>query len=92
MGEADEFLFRPPFNTASDPQKGLFGGTNTTTAELSYAPSDNFNIRLLYNYSMIQALGGTIGGPTGEPLYGIADAGPRQGLDINPNDGGLKNS
>ena len=62
LGEADEFLPRPPFNTASDPQKGLFGGTNTTTAELSYAPTDNFNIRLLYNYSMIQALGGTIGG------------------------------
>jgi hypothetical protein len=92
LGEADEFLPRPPFNTASDPQKGLFGGTNTTTAELSYAPTDNFNVRLLYNYSMIQALGGTIGGTTGEPLYGIADAGPGQGLDINPNDGGLKNS
>lgn len=92
LGEADEFLPGPPFNTASDPQKGLFGGTNTTTAELSYAPSENFNIRLLYNYSMIQALGGTIGGTTGEPLYGIADAGAGQGLDINPDDGGLKNS
>ncbi len=92
LGEADEFLPVPPFNTASDPKKGLFGGTNTTTVELSYSPSENFTARFLYNYSMIQALGGTIGGTTGEPLYGIADAGPGRGLDVNPADGGLINS
>lgn len=92
LGEADEFLPQPPFNTASDPTKGLFGGTNTTSAELSYSPTNNFTVRLLYNRSNIQALGGTIGGATGEPLYGIADAGPGRGLDIDPNDGGLKNS
>jgi hypothetical protein len=92
LGESDEYLPEIPFNTASNPKKGLFGGTNTATAELSYSASDNFTVRLLYNYSMIQALGGTIGGATGEPLYGIADAGPGQGLDVNPNDGGLKNS
>jgi hypothetical protein len=92
LGEADEFLPGPPFNTASDPSKGLFGGTNTATAELSFSPSSNFTARFLYTRSMIQALGGTIGGPTGEPLYGIADAGPGRGLDINPNDGGLDSS
>lgn len=92
LGEADEFLPGPPFNTASDPTKGLFGGTNTTTAELSFSPSDSFTTRLLYTRSNLQALGGTVGGPTGEPLYGIADAGPGRGLDINPTDGGLGSS
>ena len=92
LGEGNEFLPGPPYNTSSDPQKGLFGGTNTTTAELSYAASDTFNLRVLYTYSMINALDGTIGGTTGEPLYGIADAGPGRGLDVNPNDGGLNNS
>jgi Carbohydrate-selective porin, OprB family/S-layer homology domain len=92
LGEADEFLPQPPFNTASDPSKGLFGGTNTTTAELSFSPSNNFTARFLYTYSNLQALGGTIGGAAGEPLYGVADAGPGRGLDVNPFDGGLGNS
>ncbi|WP_422661918.1 iron uptake porin [Pannus brasiliensis] len=93
LGEADEFLPGAPlFNTASDPNKGLFGGTNTTTAELSFSPSNNFTARFLYTWSNLQALGGTIGGATGEPLYGIADAGPGRGLDVNPNDGGLGTS
>ena len=92
LAEATEFLPQPPFNTASDPKKGLFGGTNSATVELSYAPSKDFTVRVLYNRSTIQALGGTIGGTTGEPLYGTADAGPGHGLDVNPNDGGLRDS
>jgi Carbohydrate-selective porin, OprB family/S-layer homology domain len=78
MGENTEFLsstIAPGFNTSSDPEFGLFGGTYTATAEATYSPSENFNLRLLYNRTRIQAIGGVIGGATGEPIYGIADNG-----------------
>jgi hypothetical protein len=76
LGENDEYLPSPPFNSASDPSQGLFGGTNTTTAELTYKPSDKAHIRLLYNRTNIQQIGGKIGpGGTAEPIYGIADDG-----------------
>ncbi|WP_052055522.1 iron uptake porin [Myxosarcina sp. GI1] len=97
LGESTEFLPSPPFNTASDPDKGVFGGTNTSTAELTYSPTDTFNARLMYNYthlsSDVNVVGGVIGGVTGEPIQnGLADAGAGAGLDIDPNDGGLKDS
>ena len=97
LGESTEFLPSPPFNTASDPDEGLFGGTNTSTAELTFSPTDTVNTRLMYNYthlsSDVNVVDGVIGGVTGEPLQnGLADAGPGAGLDVNPNDGGLNDS
>ena len=97
LGESTEFLPSPPFNTASDPEQGLFGGTNTSTAELTFSPTDNFNARLMYNYTHLDSgvgvVDGIVGGVTGEPLQnGLADAGPGAGLDVNANDGGLKDS
>ena len=97
LGESTEFLPSPPFNTASDPDEGVFGGTNTSTAELTFSPIDTVNTRLMYNYthlsSDVNVVDGVIGGVTGEPLQnGLADAGPGAGLDINPNDGGLNDS
>ena len=97
LGESTEFLPSPPFNTASDPEEGVFGGTNTSTAELTFSPTDTVNTRLMYNYthlsSDVNVVGGVIGGVTGEPLQnGLADAGPGAGLDVDPNDGGLKDS
>jgi hypothetical protein len=78
LGENTEFLSRsiaPGYNSASDPDFGLFGGTYTATAELTYSPSDRFNLRLLYNRSRLQQFNGVIGGATGEPIYGYADDG-----------------
>ena len=97
LGESTEFLPSPPFNTASDPDEGLFGGTNTSTAELTYSPNEKINTRLMYNYthlsSDVNIVDGVIGGVTGEPLQnGLADAGAGRGLDVDPNDGGLNDS
>ena len=97
LGESTEFLPSPPFNTASDPDEGIFGGTNTSTAELTFSPTETFNTRLMYNYthlsSDVNIVDGVIGGVTGEPLQnGLADAGAGAGLDIDPNDGGLNDS
>jgi len=75
LGESTEFLPSGLFNTANNPQDGLFGGTNTSTVELTYSPTQTFNARFLYNYSHLNALFGTIGGAMGEPIYGIADDG-----------------
>lgn len=75
LGENDEFLPSGLFNSSSNPSQGLFGGTYTATAELTFSPSDNFNLRLLYNRSRIQQIFGQIGGAIGEPLYGLADDG-----------------
>ena len=82
LGENTEFLTAPNNNTSSNPQQGLFGGTNTLSAELVYSPSRDANIRFLYTRSNIKANGGRIGGATAEPLpYGFADDG--QGGPIN---------
>ncbi|PZV18315.1 MAG: porin [Pseudanabaena sp.] len=93
LGQNTEFLNPndPDLNTASEPTRGLFGGTNTTTIELVYSPSRDANIRLLYTYSNLQAQSfpnlpnpprTLVGGAPGEPLpYGFADDG--QGGSIN---------
>ena len=78
MGENDEFLspaIASGYNTSSDPDYGVFGGTYTATAELTFSPIDTVNLRLLYNRSRTQEINGVIGGATGEPLYGVADDG-----------------
>ncbi|HEY9617038.1 MAG TPA: iron uptake porin [Microcoleaceae cyanobacterium] len=80
LGENTEFLPSVPglgFNTSSDPNFGLFGGTNTSTVEVTYSPTNNLNLRFLYNYSRLQAVNGQVGGAAGEPIpYGYVDAGP----------------
>jgi hypothetical protein len=80
LGENDEFLPAGAgtlFNSSSDPERGLFGGTWTATAELAFTPTENIGVRFLYNRSRIEARGGQIGGVTGEPLQnGLVDAGP----------------
>jgi hypothetical protein len=75
LGESDEFLPSSLFNSASNPKDGLFGGTNTVTAELAFSPSNDFTVRLLYNHSNINAIFGQVGGAIGEPIYGVADDG-----------------
>jgi len=75
LGESDEFLPSGLFNSASNPDQGLFGGTNTLTAELTFSPTENINLRFIYNRSNIQQINGQIGGAIGEPIYGLADDG-----------------
>jgi len=58
-----------------NPSQGLFGGTNTSTAELTFSPSDRANLRFLYSRSNIQQIGGLIGGANGKPINGLADDG-----------------
>ncbi|MGB3536430.1 MAG: iron uptake porin [Microcoleaceae cyanobacterium] len=96
LGENTEFLASQfGFNTASNAEFGLFGGTNTTTAQLTYSPSNKINLRFIYNHSRIQAYNGQIGGALGEPVpYGYLDAGPGNSI-FNPatgqiTSGGLK--
>lgn len=81
LGENTEFLPGGLFNSASDPDKGLFGGTNSITAELTYSPSPTFNVRLLYNRSRLDDVFGQVGGALGEPIYGFADDGSGGPLD-----------
>jgi hypothetical protein len=81
LGENTEFLSGANFNTSSNPQQGLFGGTNTLTAELVYSPSKDANFRFLYTRSNIKSNNDRIGGATAEPLpYGIADDGQGGGI------------
>jgi len=75
LGESMEFLPTSVFNSASNPSQGLFGGTNTSTAELTFSPSDRTNLRFLYSRSNIQQIGGLIGGANGKPINGLADDG-----------------
>lgn len=90
LGENTEFLpSQFGLNTSSNPRFGLFGGTNTSTAELTFSPNDKINLRFMYNYSRIQAYGGQVGGAIGEPIpYGYLDAGP--GFSEGAVGGGLK--
>ncbi|MEG4343098.1 iron uptake porin [Microcoleus sp. A003_D6] len=76
MAENTEFLNPAVFNTASNPSEGLFNSSNTITAQLEYAPSNSFNLKLIYARSSLKPYNGFIGGAVGEPLpYGYADDG-----------------
>ena len=78
LGENTEFLSsgNQNFNTSSNPNQGLFGGTNTLTTELVYSPSKDANFRFLYTRSNIKTNNGVVTGATAEPLpYGVADDG-----------------
>jgi hypothetical protein len=76
LAENTEFLKPAVFNTSSNPADGLFVATYTITGELTFSPSSNFNLRLLYTRSRLKPYNGFIGGAAGEPLpYGYADDG-----------------
>ena len=76
LGENTEFLTSALFNSSSNPAQGLFNGTNTTTAELTFSPTENINLRFMYNRTNFQQIFGTIGGALGEPIpYGYLDGG-----------------
>ena len=78
LGENTEFLNSAiGFNTSSNPSSGLFRGSNTTSAELTFSPSSTFNLRLLYTYSNLKPSSlGYLGGTVGEPVpYGLVDDG-----------------
>ncbi len=75
LGESMEFLPSSVFNSASNPSQGLFNGTNTSTVELTFSPSDRANLRFLYSRSNIRQIGGLIGAPVGRPINGLADDG-----------------
>ncbi len=75
LGESDEYLPGGLFNSASNPQQGLFNGTNVISSELTFSPTENINLRFIYNRSNIKQINGLIGGPIGEPIYGFADDG-----------------
>ena len=47
LAEATEFLTNPS-NSSSDASRGLFGGTNTLTAQIEVYPTDNLNLRFLF--------------------------------------------
>jgi hypothetical protein len=76
LAENTEFLNPAIFNTSSDPNSGLFNSSNTISAQLEYAPSSDFRLRLIYARSSLKPYNGFIGGAVGEPLpYGYADDG-----------------
>ncbi|MFP4007086.1 MAG: iron uptake porin, partial [Spirulinaceae cyanobacterium] len=86
LGENTEFLPSPFFNTSSNPAKGLFGPTSTTTVQLSLNPINNVNFNAFYTYSKLDnnvpildqngnTTGFGVGGATSEPFYGVADDG-----------------
>lgn len=77
LAENTEFLNPVAgFNTSNNPAVGLFAPTNTITAELTYSPSRDANIRLLYTRASLRATNGFIGGSAGEPVpYGFIDDG-----------------
>jgi len=80
LAESNEFV---DFNSASVPTEGLFGGTNSLTAELAFNPSPNFGIKFLYNRLNQQARQVSLNGVpidpnkyiSGVPINGIADDG-----------------
>ncbi|MEL6131486.1 MAG: carbohydrate porin [Cyanobacteria bacterium J06628_4] len=74
LAESTEFLPLP--RTPADPNKGLFGGNNTLTAQLEVRPADNLILRFLYTRTNLEPdSNGFVGGAVCEPLYDFADDG-----------------
>lgn len=75
LAEATEFVTNAS-NSSSDASRGLFGGTNTLTAQVEVYPTDDLALRFLYNRTELEAnANGFVGGAISEPLYGFADDG-----------------
>ncbi|MEB3210455.1 MAG: iron uptake porin [Leptolyngbyaceae bacterium] len=79
MAENNEFLD----STAPDPTetRGLFGGVNTLVSQLSFSPSSDFQLNLIYARTNNTPPGGDglIGGALSEPLGGLIDDGESGG-------------
>ena len=58
---------------ASQPNRGLFGSTRSFTAELTYSPSKNANVRLIYDRTRIRP--NDDGQIATRPIKGVADDG-----------------
>jgi hypothetical protein len=74
LAQNTEFL-PSSLRTASDPNTGLFGGTNSVVAQLTYSPTPNANINFLYGHSNVMP------NPVGQSqplwsIHGVADDGP----------------
>jgi hypothetical protein len=73
LAESNEFLPANVFNSAANPNQGLTGGNNALTAEVTFKPSKDVNLRLLYSRTNSIALGGCVGGTGATPsLPGVA--------------------
>lgn len=69
--ENTEFL--PGVRPAADPNRGMFNGADTITAELTIKPAPTANIRLLYQRSNIAR--NPLGQIAAQPILGVADDG-----------------
>jgi hypothetical protein len=65
LAESNEFFAN---NDASNPRKGLTGGSNVLAAELTFKPAKNVNLRFLYARNNLENFGG-------QPVYGVLDDG-----------------
>jgi Carbohydrate-selective porin, OprB family/S-layer homology domain len=75
LSQSIEFI-PPDQNSATNISQGLFGGTNTLTAEVTYSPIETLNLRALYTRTNLRTVfGGLIGGTDGLPVWGLADDG-----------------
>jgi Carbohydrate-selective porin, OprB family/S-layer homology domain len=77
----EQFEFRTGYAANSDaanPSRGLFDSTRALTAQLTYSPNSNINLRLLYDRSTIKPVDGQI---TTKPIIGVADDGFGGALD-----------
>jgi Carbohydrate-selective porin, OprB family/S-layer homology domain len=70
LAESNEFFTN---NDASNANRGLFGGTNILSAELTFKPIKDVNLRLLYSRYNFQGDFVSTGG--GEPFFGLLDDG-----------------
>lgn len=77
----EQFEFRAGYAAnadAANPSRGLFDSTRALTAQLTYSPTSNINLRLLYDRSTIKPVDGQI---TTKPIIGVADDGFGGALD-----------
>jgi Carbohydrate-selective porin, OprB family/S-layer homology domain len=72
---AENNTFLPGTRSAANPNEGLFGGTNILTGQITFSPSRDFNLRLLYSHANQQPnpFNGQVGGLA--PINGQADDG-----------------
>jgi Carbohydrate-selective porin, OprB family/S-layer homology domain len=72
---AENNTFLPGTRSAGNPNEGLFGGTNILTGQITFSPSRDFNLRLLYSRTNQQPnpFNGQVGGLA--PINGQADDG-----------------
>jgi len=71
LGRNEEFSAL--FNDASNPDYGLFNGTNSISAEMVYSPTSKSNIRITYSHNNILPLDGQV--QFTPPIQGVADDG-----------------